>query len=56
MSEEEGNLQQKVGINKEEWEEKRREGQEHNELYYFLKIWEHPQTLISTRHKSVDVH
>lgn len=33
--------QQKVGINKEELKEIRREGQEHNELYNILRIWEH---------------
>lgn len=56
MSEGQGKLQQKVGINKEEWEERRREGQEHNQLYYFLKRWEHPQALISRWHESVGVH
>lgn len=30
-------MQQNVGINKEEWEERRREG--HEELHYFLKTW-----------------
>lgn len=56
MLKEEEKWQKKVGINKEKLEEIRREGQKHHELYYFLRVWEHPQAWISSWHKSVAVH